>query len=112
MCLSFNDGFMRNRKDCVDYLMLELDKFKRWYTSDSKGFGGNKNMLQVFESVLTALTIINFDGLNQELQDSINKVEEITMILSKRAGKSEADYTSQAFTLCPKALSILVNKLK
>lgn len=104
---------MRNRKDCVDYLMLELDKFKTWYIEGKDlGFGGNKNMLRVFESVLTALTMINFDGLNQELQDSINKVEEITMILRKLAGKSNADCTSQAFTLCPKALSILVNKLK
>jgi len=48
---------MRNRKDYVDYLMLELDKFQSWYTADLRGFGGNKSMLQIFEGVLTALNI-------------------------------------------------------
>ena len=103
---------MRNRKDYVGYLMLKLDKFKTWYTSDSNGFGGNKSMLQVFDGVLTALTMINFNDLDNELQDSINKVEEIMMILSEKAGKRESEYTSTAIVVCYKALSILVNKLK
>ena len=52
-------------------------------------------------------------GLSRKIPiECINKVEEITMILRKQAGRSNADYTSRAFTLCPKALSILVNKLK
>lgn len=103
---------MNNRKDYVDYLMLELDEFKKWYTKDLNGFDGNKSMLQIFESVLTALTIINFDGLDEELQNSINKIKEIVMILKKWAGKPNSTLSSQSVALCYKALSILVNKLK
>ena len=104
---------MFNRKDYVDYLMLELDNFKRWYIKNGDGgFGGNRNMLQVFDGALTALTMINFNDLDKELHDSIITVEGITMILRERAGKPDASYTSQAVALCYKALSILVNKLK
>ena len=103
---------MRNRKYYVDYLMLELDKFQSWYTADLRGFGGNKSMLQIFEGVLTALTIINFDGLPVELRDSIDKIKEIGMIMRKQSGRPQTDYSSHAVALCYKALSILVNKLK
>ena len=101
-----------NRKDYVNYLMLELDHFQKWYEQDTAGFGGNQNMLRIFENVLTALTMINFDGLDKELKDGINKVKEIMMILRVRGGESNSDNSSQAVCVCYKALSILVNKLK
>ena len=101
-----------NRKNYVGYLMLELDHFQKWYTKDIAGFGGNQNMLRIFENVLTALTMINFDDLDKELQDVINKVKEIMIILRARGGESNADNSSIAVALCYKALSILVNKLK
>jgi len=103
---------LRNRKDYVDCLMLELDHFKKWYEQDTRGFGGNQNMLRIFEGALTALTMINFDGLDKELQDGINEVKEIMLILRAQSSSPTAGYTSQAVCVCYKALSILINKLK
>ena len=100
------------KEEYVDYLMLELDEFKKWYTKDLDGFGNNKGMLQMLEGVLTALTIIKFDGLDKKLQDSIKKIEEVVIILKKNAGQPNSTLSSQAVALCYKALSILVNKLK
>lgn len=103
---------MYSKKDHVGYLMSELETFKMWYKKQSGGFGGNKSMLETLEGELTALTMINFDGLGEELRKSINKVEEIVNVLSEQAGRANAEYTSHAFAVCCKALSILVNKLK